>query len=1171
MAARDDGTPVNLLALDGGGIRGICELRVLDEIMRRVQKVQNLEALPRPCDYFHLMAGTSTGGLIAILLSRFKLTTAEAINVYYDFSKKIFSKKNQDGFVGHLFHKEGLERIIQDMVKKHGVGELMLDPKPSAQSKAFVCTQKAREQGTAVRLRTYEPPSSRRDDSLDIPSPSGSASSSSSSSSPSSSASSSAASPLSPHPTSSMDVLLAASSPRTGSSKTENEQWDDFRDIKIWEAARATTAAPTFFPEMEFIRGDKTMHFIDGAMGCNNPADEVVDEATALYGPDCVLGCLVSLGTGYAGPLQTGKRRSIMKLVELIMAMKKMATDTENVHLGLRRRMREDIDTYFRFQLRKGTEKIGLHEYKKLDELSGLMKDYIKENSSEIDKVVQILAGNAKPKGLRLGQIAPADHGQILPPKKDIRGRPLVSEYFTGREEVLNKLADAFRPDLQRPNHKRHHLIRGQAGAGKTQTASKFLDMYGDWFEMILWVDATSKHTLNAGFEELKDCSEYGYVGNGSAKSLLWWLETTDRSWILVLDNVCEDVSDFIPRGDKGAVLFTSQNREMKPSQKSMTFLDVMSEADAVELLLSRAQLDVVVDEKKREEAAQLARDLGYLPLALEQASTTMRLKQYEISEYARLLEDQRSNLLKEAGSETDPTLQAVRASLEVTYRTLNAQAHDANNKGADAAKYALQLLGLFSFYHNEGLTGGIIKRAFLKRPSWRRQDDFGAGAQSLAGLMAADELGDWDPNCWLLGMDLLIAWSLAKRGQDMVSYSIHGLIHDWARERSPSYVRSSHARAARFVLFDSVGDGVDDYIDTKYDIKILPHARAVMDNTKGVNMDSPFEEAIHHHRLGMLLRLASTPLEAILHFKRARDIWVPVYGPTNMRALQIYRDTALELETAGRSLIAHTALTHVFVLCLDVLPKLDLFTLETGIEAAAISSRAFGWHERSERIMRDFIEVMEMAHPEHETVTSKNSLAITLFHLNRLDEARAMFIQVLLETVDCVGYRHNFYFKIANNLAVVEAKLGRLEEAHDMLHDNTMRECELFGFDRPSNSISTHNLAAIYFDQGQFEKAEEFLRWASFLSGRKDEDTFLTTVYHVHGISLTRYRQGRRQDAIEYIQWCRVAVKRFLNIDHPFVRMLRQQSKVWLDEEAQGLPIQGETFSQIQPLFRHQ
>ncbi|KAF2181363.1 FabD/lysophospholipase-like protein [Zopfia rhizophila CBS 207.26] len=56
------GQAVNLLALDGGGIRGVSELLILDEIMRRVQYDLDLPELPQPCDYFDLVGGTSTGG-----------------------------------------------------------------------------------------------------------------------------------------------------------------------------------------------------------------------------------------------------------------------------------------------------------------------------------------------------------------------------------------------------------------------------------------------------------------------------------------------------------------------------------------------------------------------------------------------------------------------------------------------------------------------------------------------------------------------------------------------------------------------------------------------------------------------------------------------------------------------------------------------------------------------------------------------------------------------------------------------------------------------------------------------------------------------------------------------------------------------------------------------------
>ncbi|KAF8967277.1 hypothetical protein BDZ97DRAFT_544169 [Flammula alnicola] len=63
----DEKSPVNLLSLDGGGIRGVSELTILHEIMLRVQSRKGLAEVPKPCDYFHLIGGTSTGGQVIIV------------------------------------------------------------------------------------------------------------------------------------------------------------------------------------------------------------------------------------------------------------------------------------------------------------------------------------------------------------------------------------------------------------------------------------------------------------------------------------------------------------------------------------------------------------------------------------------------------------------------------------------------------------------------------------------------------------------------------------------------------------------------------------------------------------------------------------------------------------------------------------------------------------------------------------------------------------------------------------------------------------------------------------------------------------------------------------------------------------------------------------------------
>ena len=64
-----------ILSLDGGGIRGLSSLLILRTIMERIRLANQLSQTPKPCDYFDLIGGTSTGGLIAIMLGRLRLVS----------------------------------------------------------------------------------------------------------------------------------------------------------------------------------------------------------------------------------------------------------------------------------------------------------------------------------------------------------------------------------------------------------------------------------------------------------------------------------------------------------------------------------------------------------------------------------------------------------------------------------------------------------------------------------------------------------------------------------------------------------------------------------------------------------------------------------------------------------------------------------------------------------------------------------------------------------------------------------------------------------------------------------------------------------------------------------------------------------------------------------------
>lgn len=103
---------------DGGGVRGLSELIILKELMLRIQQQYGLPATPKPCQVFDMMGGTSTGGLLAIMLGRLQMTVDEAIEEYLVLSKTMFAKK-KSFFSSGKYSAAKLADAIQRMVQKY--------------------------------------------------------------------------------------------------------------------------------------------------------------------------------------------------------------------------------------------------------------------------------------------------------------------------------------------------------------------------------------------------------------------------------------------------------------------------------------------------------------------------------------------------------------------------------------------------------------------------------------------------------------------------------------------------------------------------------------------------------------------------------------------------------------------------------------------------------------------------------------------------------------------------------------------------------------------------------------------------------------------------------------------------------------------------------------------
>ena len=99
---------IRILSLDGGGIRGIITCVILKYIEEQLQLQDNPTA--KIGDYFDLIAGTSTGGLIAAILlfpdanNTAKYSVEEALNLYAKKGEDIFNVP----FFQHLLNPFGL-------------------------------------------------------------------------------------------------------------------------------------------------------------------------------------------------------------------------------------------------------------------------------------------------------------------------------------------------------------------------------------------------------------------------------------------------------------------------------------------------------------------------------------------------------------------------------------------------------------------------------------------------------------------------------------------------------------------------------------------------------------------------------------------------------------------------------------------------------------------------------------------------------------------------------------------------------------------------------------------------------------------------------------------------------------------------------------------------------
>lgn len=229
-----------ILSIDGGGIRGLIPAMLLQEIEKRLKA----RGADKPlCGYFDLIAGTSTGGIIAAGLTapasddsgRPAIDPEGLVALYRDegaqiFSRSIFRRLREGVFNWRSWSQEKydaqhLEGLLQDKLGTARVSQAL----------------------TNVLITTYD-----------------------------------------------------IEARKTVVIKGGPDLNDESRDYYFWQAARATSAAPTYFePARVENLGDNSKHtLVDGGVFANDPSMCAYVESRKIGAdPDDIL--FLALGTGY--------------------------------------------------------------------------------------------------------------------------------------------------------------------------------------------------------------------------------------------------------------------------------------------------------------------------------------------------------------------------------------------------------------------------------------------------------------------------------------------------------------------------------------------------------------------------------------------------------------------------------------------------------------------------------------------------------------------------------------------------------------------------------------------------------------------------------------------------------------------------------------------------------
>jgi tetratricopeptide (TPR) repeat protein len=653
--------------------------------------------------------------------------------------------------------------------------------------------------------------------------------------------------------------------------------------------------------------------------------------------------------------------------------------------------------------------------------------------------------------------------------------------WFSGRRLLFNKLTQALGSSKSMPSVV---ALVGMGGVGKTALAVEYAYQHRDDYRLVWWIRAESREIALSDYAAFADPLglHQPHASNETvAAAVRQHLENTS-GWLLIFDNAqrAVDIRSLLPAKGSGDVILTTRDPRWAEDAQILS-IQPLAREEAVDFLLDRT------GHKDRAAAGELAKDLGDLPLSLQQAAAYIEERGIGFSRYLDLL-DQRSSS-DDAAEGLVSHRQTIWATWSITIDAV-----------AELSPPAARLLLLCAYLDPSSIPIGLLHQGASVLPD------------PLRAL--AENRGELDESLLLLRQ-----YSLVQIKVETVS--INQMVCSILREQGSSDERSGWAAAALRLVDRCFPERPGDSRNWVACRELLPHALAAIDQAQAFGVE-PVPAALLLIRVAAYRRTQAQLQLSRSTSERALAILESTVGPNSIHLASALTEVAAAERELGAVHKAKMMAERAVSVAMSQVGSMHETTAEALNQYGLVLEQLGEPAQAKEMFERALGTLQELRGPEGPGVAEiLSNIGLAYWHLGALKDARDKFLRareilerssgadqatlvtvinnagvVLYQQGDLVGGRAHLEWALAakealygpnhldvastlSNLGGVLAKLGEYKKACSMLDQALEIEVAAHGYYHADVGHTMNNLGATLVEMGEPERGESVLQQA--------------------------------------------------------------------------------------------